>query len=115
MLNSPILLGNIDSLSILLWTHAIKCSIYSGAGILVGRLKLSESCQRYSNLSNQPRKLDRDGRTLLISGLHLWTRRWRAELCNGTVKKIDLVVEIDDCPKSVDSPGGCCVLFTVDG
>jgi len=25
--------------------------MYSGAGILVGRLKLSESCHRYSNLT----------------------------------------------------------------
>ena len=48
----PILLGNIDSLSILLCTHAIKCSMYSGAGILVGLLKFSESCHRYSNLSS---------------------------------------------------------------
>lgn len=46
----PILLGNIASLSMLLWTQAIKCSMYSGAGIFVGRLKFSESCQRYSNL-----------------------------------------------------------------
>lgn len=46
----PILLGNTDSLSMLLWTHAIRCSMYVGAGIFVGRLKFSESCQRYSNL-----------------------------------------------------------------
>lgn len=46
----PILLGNTASLSMLLWTHPIKCSIYCGAGILVGRLYVSESCQRYSNL-----------------------------------------------------------------
>lgn len=46
----PILLGNIDSLSTLLWTQAIRCSTYSGAGIFVGRLKFSESCHRYSNL-----------------------------------------------------------------
>ena len=43
-------LGNIDSLSTLLWTQAIRCSTYSGAGIFVGRLKFSESCHRYSNL-----------------------------------------------------------------
>jgi len=49
-LHAPILLGNTASLSILLWTHPIKCSIYDGAGILVGLLKFSESCQRYSNL-----------------------------------------------------------------
>jgi hypothetical protein len=48
--NIPILLGNIDSLSIFAWTHAIKCSTYSGAGIFVGRLKFSESCHKYSNL-----------------------------------------------------------------
>lgn len=48
--NSPIRLGNMDSLSTLLCTQAIRCSTYSGAGILVGRLKFSESCQRYSNL-----------------------------------------------------------------
>ena len=47
---SPILLGNIDSLSMLFWTHAIRCSTYSGAGIFVGLLKFSESCHRYSNL-----------------------------------------------------------------
>ena len=35
-------------------------------------------------------------KTLLISGFHLWTRVWRAELSNGAVKKINLVVEIDD-------------------
>ena len=46
----PMRLGNIDSLSTLLCTHAMRCSTYSGAGILVGRLKFSESCQRYSNL-----------------------------------------------------------------
>ena len=46
----PILLGNTASLSILLWTQPIKCSIYVGAGILVGRLKFSESCHKYSNL-----------------------------------------------------------------
>lgn len=34
----------------LLWTQLIRCSMYSGADILVGFLKLSESCQRYSNL-----------------------------------------------------------------
>lgn len=50
---APILLGNIDSLSTLLWTHAIKCSMYSGAGIFVGRLKFSESCHRYSNLRHR--------------------------------------------------------------
>lgn len=48
--DAPILLGNIDSLSILLWTHAIRCSTYCGAGIFVGRLKFSESCHKYSNL-----------------------------------------------------------------
>lgn len=31
-----------------------------------------------------------------ISGFHLRARLWRAELCDGTVKKIDLVIEIDD-------------------
>jgi hypothetical protein len=35
---APILLGNTASLSILLWTHPIKCSMYAGAGILVGLL-----------------------------------------------------------------------------
>lgn len=47
----PILLGNRDSLSMLLWHQAIRCSMYSGAGILVGFLYVSESCQRYSNLN----------------------------------------------------------------
>jgi len=47
----PILLGNTASLSMLLRTQPIKCSMYVGAGIFVGRLKFSESCQRYSNSS----------------------------------------------------------------
>jgi len=46
----PMRLGNICSLSMLLWTHAMRCSMYWGAGILVGRLKFSLSCHRYSNL-----------------------------------------------------------------
>ena len=50
IIDIPILLGNICSLSTLFCTHAIRCSIYSGAGILVGRLKFSLSCHRYSNL-----------------------------------------------------------------
>lgn len=49
-LNQPILLGNTASLSMLLWTQPIKCSMYVGAGIFVGLLKLSESCHKYSNL-----------------------------------------------------------------
>lgn len=48
--NTPILLGNICSLSMLLCTQAIRCSTYSGAGIFVGPLNLSESCHKYSNL-----------------------------------------------------------------
>ena len=48
--DAPIRLGNICSLSILPCTQPIRCSTYCGAGILVGRLKFSESCQRYSNL-----------------------------------------------------------------
>lgn len=47
----PSRLGNICSLSTLLCTQLIKCSMYSGADIFVGRLKFSESCHRYSNLS----------------------------------------------------------------
>lgn len=47
----PIRLGNICSLSIFACTHAMRCSMYSGAGILVGRLYLALSCQRYSNSS----------------------------------------------------------------
>jgi hypothetical protein len=35
---TPIRLGNICSLSTLDCTHAIRCSMYSGADILVGRL-----------------------------------------------------------------------------
>ena len=50
MIDIPILLGNICSLSTLLCTHAIRCSMYSGADILVGRLKFSLSSHRYSNL-----------------------------------------------------------------
>lgn len=34
----PVLLGNICSLSMLLCTQLIRCSIYSGADIFVGRL-----------------------------------------------------------------------------
>lgn len=48
--HAPIRLGNICSLSILPCTQVIKCSIYSGADIFVGRLKFSESCHKYSNL-----------------------------------------------------------------
>lgn len=51
--NIPIRLGNICSLSMLLCTQLIKCSMYSGADILVGRLNFSESCQRYSNLGHR--------------------------------------------------------------
>jgi hypothetical protein len=36
--DEPILLGNTASLSILLWTQPIRCSMYLGAGIFVGRL-----------------------------------------------------------------------------
>ena len=51
VLHLPILLGNICSLSILPCTHAIRCSMYSGAGIFVGFLKFSLSCHKYSNSS----------------------------------------------------------------
>lgn len=31
----------------------------------------------------------------LVGGLHLWARLWRAELGDGSVKQIDVVVEVD--------------------
>lgn len=47
----PILEGNTASLLMKSCTQAIRCSMYSGAGILVGLLNFPESCQRYSNSS----------------------------------------------------------------
>jgi hypothetical protein len=33
---------------------------------------------------------------LLVGGFHLWTALGRAELCDGAVEEVDLVVEVDD-------------------
>ena len=96
----PIRLGKIWSSSTLFCTHAIRCSTYCGAAILVGLLYVSLSCQRYSNL-----KLVICLRLFncllyssyeLICSFHFWTRLWRTEFRNGTVQQIYLVVEIDD-------------------
>lgn len=91
----PILLGNTASLSILLCTQLIKCSMYVGAAILVGRLKFSESCHRYSNLQESVYSSIHNMIDLLIGGLHLGTGLGRAELGDGAVKEIDVIVEID--------------------
>jgi hypothetical protein len=34
---------------------------------------------------------------LLVSSLHLRTALWGAELSDGAVEEVDLVVEVDDC------------------
>jgi len=31
-----------------------------------------------------------------VCSLHLWTRLWGAKLCDGPIKEIDLIVEVDD-------------------
>ena len=111
---SPILLGNICSSSILLCTQAMRCSMYSGAAIFVGRLYFSESCHRYSNLpflQYTTAVAARYGAFLLICCLHLWTRLGGAELGDGAVEEVDLVIEVDDCSRalmlapSTPSPG----------
>jgi hypothetical protein len=75
--------------------------MYCGAGILVGFLYVSESCQRYSNLGGV---IDVGagvrGYGLLVGGFHLWTALGRAELCDGAVEEVDLVVEVDDFHES---------------
>jgi hypothetical protein len=35
---------------------------------------------------------------LLVCGFHLWTALRRAELGDGAVKQVDLVVKVDDYP-----------------
>jgi hypothetical protein len=93
----PMRLGKICSLSILACTQVIRCSMYSGAGILVGRLKFSASCQRYSNLEVSAKTLSNCLLVdILVCSFHLWTRLRRAELCDGAIEKVDLVVEVDD-------------------
>ena len=88
----------------------MRCSMYSGADILVGRLKFSESCHRYSNLqTGRQHPMNMIHRTvlrrarakdLLVRSLHLRTALRRAELCDRAIQQIDLIVEIDDCDSS---------------
>lgn len=97
----PIRLGNMASLSMFPWTQAIRCSIYSGAGIFVGRLKFSGSCHKYSNLRKFKKKPSETCRSLggdlLVSRFHFWTRLGWAELGDRAVEKVDLVVKVDHC------------------
>jgi hypothetical protein len=70
--------------------------MYSGAGILVGRLKFSLSCQRYSNLDRVSKARIGFCRShcILIRSLHLGARLWGTELCNRAIEQVDLVVEV---------------------
>jgi len=69
----PILLGKTASLSMLLCTQPIRCSIYVGAGIFVGRLKFSESCHKYSNLPPvRPKPPIIEIMPVLICSFHVW-------------------------------------------
>ena len=76
--------------------------MYSGADILVGRLKFSESCQRYSNLLVRQLDLTLLSRlnTILICRFHFRTRLRGTELCDRAVEEVYLVVEVDNCKES---------------
>ena len=93
----PSLLGKICSSSILLCTQLIKCSMYAGADIFVGRLYCSESCQRYSNLFTMSAPVHKSQCMLneLIRSLHFGARSRRAKLGNRSIEKINVIIKID--------------------
>lgn len=51
----------------------------------------------------------------LVSGFHLWTALRGAELGDGSIEQVDLVIEIDDCaPMSAVFRYSCETVLTID-